>query len=254
MSSTATAYATVESNGSGKAGSLTPGIVTPEVLLAWEHSCHHYFAIKETDEAQQVGKVIYELRDPRIRSWAMTNRVRLQALTFDDFLIKFRDEWLEMGWEKKMKLRILGMRQGSTPFRDWAIEIQSLNAILTGLPSHLSSDAIRDHLTVNMTRNLVEHFDSLYPTDITVFAEWITALSRLDETLTHEQCRLVAAAQAAAQTAVRQERTQRNTTTATQRTAAAGGTSTSGGTRTKCPSLLESEKALLRANSGCFKC
>ena len=45
---------------------LTAGDITPEALRAWEMGCLQFFRQKGLAEEEQVGKVAWNLQDPRV--------------------------------------------------------------------------------------------------------------------------------------------------------------------------------------------
>jgi hypothetical protein len=247
--------ASVEYNGSGKPASLMAGSLSPEILRAWERSCVQYFKVKNIANVDKVRMVSYELKDPRMEAWIIANETHIEGLSFEDFMEELRDLWLEDGWEDVLRRRILSMRQGSKPFKDWSIEIQSLNTILVGWVSALTNAAIRDHLHVNMSEELslrVRSFLAVPPVNIDA---WITAVSKLDESL----CRKRTQALVAATTAIRLDRAQRNKDRDTRNVAAqparnSNTASSSEPTRGRVPKITESEQALLNAHEGCSKC
>jgi hypothetical protein len=99
------------------------GSLSPEVLQAWEHSCIHYFQVKAIAAGVQVRMVSYELKDSRIEAWIIANETRLEALTFVAFMDEVRSLWLEDGWEDILRRRILGVWQGTKPFKEWLVKI-----------------------------------------------------------------------------------------------------------------------------------
>jgi len=82
--------ASVEQDAPSKVPILHPGTISPAVMREFQNGCLDYFDNKEVGEEKQVRKILPGLKDPRICDWVNTDRVRIQALTFDDFMTEFR--------------------------------------------------------------------------------------------------------------------------------------------------------------------
>ena len=55
-----------EQTAANKPPLLTAGDITPEALRAWEMDCLQFFRQKGLAEEEQVGKVAWNLQDPRV--------------------------------------------------------------------------------------------------------------------------------------------------------------------------------------------
>lgn len=60
---------------------LTPGDVTPTLLVDWLSACEYYFEERETTEEKKVTKVLSGLQDPLLRDWVSSDGTRIRALT-----------------------------------------------------------------------------------------------------------------------------------------------------------------------------
>ena len=108
-------------------------------------------------------------------------------LTFDTFMIEFRASFLLDNWEEDTLSNILSLSQGNQTFWSFAISMQSKNALLVNMPSHLDTEKLRNQLQANITPYLKVccHHDKIDA--ITNFQMWLKNVRRLDELLTMER-------------------------------------------------------------------
>jgi hypothetical protein len=108
---------------------------------------------------------------------------------------EFRQQFLPDGWERKLRLSILGSKQGQRRFNDWLIEMQGANTIMIGRPGHVNDDALRDHMEANMSSPLALKCEANNTNATTDFCTWTIAVDKLDKGLMQERAAAVAAAE-----------------------------------------------------------
>ncbi|KAH7903811.1 hypothetical protein BJ138DRAFT_1020039, partial [Hygrophoropsis aurantiaca] len=172
---------TVEHVDATKPPILTAGILTPEVARAWENACLQFFQQKEIPDDKQVQRIVWGMRDARLADWYLTNKVVIDALTFAEYMVLLRDKWLEANWQSRIRQKLLSSRQNNRRFYEWAVELQSINAILRDDPAHLSNAQLRFHLEANMHPSLHEECEHEKAADELDFDRWIDLVKRLDE-------------------------------------------------------------------------
>jgi hypothetical protein len=84
-----TSVAAVEQANAKVPPSLTSGSLSPEILYQWERAANNFFRVKGVPKTDQVISVIYELKDPHIAAWTTAGGVRLETLTFAEFMEEF---------------------------------------------------------------------------------------------------------------------------------------------------------------------
>ena len=137
-----------------KPPTLTPGEVMPEQLQKWEMGCSQYFFHKDIAADDQVKRVTWGLLDPQIQQWYSVENGRLNALTFNSFMDKLRRFWLPSDWASELCLKMLSSHQGSHPFHEWVVDIQTQNSILVNDTAHMSNANLRYHFEAHMHKDL----------------------------------------------------------------------------------------------------
>jgi hypothetical protein len=69
-------------------------------------------------------------------------------------MTEFRAAYLPKDWEEDTRSDVLAMSQGAGTFWDFAVSIQSRNALLAGTASHLTKEKLRHQLEANMSKKL----------------------------------------------------------------------------------------------------
>ena len=82
-----------------------------------------------TDD-NKVASILSRLQDLCIADWAEANEETLLSISFDDFMEKLRGQALEKDWDQKIKLAIIGSKQGERLFNEWAYELKNCNVLL----------------------------------------------------------------------------------------------------------------------------
>jgi hypothetical protein len=242
--------ACVEQSNNKSPPTLTAGTVTPEVLHAWERGCFNYFRHKIVLPADQVFMVLFELKDLRMDAWAHANTTHLESLLFPAFMTELCDEFLEVGWERLLKLRIISARQGAKLFGVWLVELQNQNTLLYGRPAHLSDINPREQLEANMDSLLALKCEDNDTQSVADFRSWCSVVDKIDKSLARER----KATNALVEDAINRDRKTRGRTTYAAPGTPSSTTPASGGSRSYAPKLMDAECVLLSENGGCFKC
>jgi hypothetical protein len=145
----------VEQSVPSKVPLLHPGDISPIVMREYEDACTGYFDHKSIAEDKQVRMIAAGLKDMRIHDWFSADHACLCSLTFLDFLVEFRRNYLEDDWEETMHRELLSMMQGSASFWEFAVSVQAKNSLLTGTSSHLEEDKLHHQLEATMEETVV---------------------------------------------------------------------------------------------------
>jgi hypothetical protein len=113
---------------------LMAGVLEPEVLHRFETTTKLYFCHKKTPPEEQVAAASGWIEDNLIQNWYWLLEEKFNEMKFDNFIKEIHGKWLRCGWEKKTRQKVLGAKQGSAPFWEWALHIRQLNALLVGSP------------------------------------------------------------------------------------------------------------------------
>jgi hypothetical protein len=247
--------ARVEQVAANKPPLLTPGDVSPEALRAWEMGCRQFFMHKSVDAAEQVAKVAWGLQDPRIQDWYLNDQDRINKLSFADYLAEVRSYWLSSDWADIVRQRMLSSTQGSKPFNEWAVQVQSQNTLLRGSTSHLDDTNLRYHLESHMHADLAADYREMKVTE-TDLRKWIEIVRLLDERRLREATRQKEAVEAALRVERIRSGADKKPTSSrySTRAGSSAATSTTSRSFTRLPPLTDDERQLLRDNDGCFKC
>lgn len=229
---------------------ISAGDMTPELCYQAEKAFKGFFAHKGVKPDEQVSRCLYSFQDHRIEAWLDVQGDALVKGTFADFMAKLRLLVLAPGWEAKLKTSILGMRQGDVSFMEFYNHMASRNILLRGSPSQLPIEKIREQLEANMTaelRDQVEYEDVHLEKD---FDLWTTKVRRVDEHMQskREQDRARWGKRAALSDSSRNANVASSSTTQTTRT------ETTTKTEERPLKMTDSERDLLSANAGCYKC
>ncbi|OJA14932.1 hypothetical protein AZE42_12832 [Rhizopogon vesiculosus] len=212
---------------------LTAGLITPEIARAWEQACRQFFLQKKVPEEEQVKHIAWGMHDPRLQDWYLTEQDVIDNLSFDEYMLQLQTKWLEADWQGKVRNCLLGAQQGMRNFYEWAVELQSINALLCDDPSHLS--LLQLHEKVNEEED---------------FYKWLELVKRLDEKLQ--------------KTVMRQQQVWENyacmrgyrtsSKPSNQSSSKMESTKSYNTMNTQLHSLTTAERELLKEHTGCFKC
>jgi hypothetical protein len=257
MNSNKTPLAIVEQSSPSKVPVLTAGDISPAVMRQYENACKNYFVHKKVAGDDQVPMIVGGLMDSRVSDWIDADHARILELSFDDFLIEFKEGYLDEDWEDDMRREVLGMSQGSKSFWDYAVSLQHKNSLLHGTPSHLSEEQIRHQLGAGMEVRLSKKIGAKKVNKIENFHKWLNEVKRFDDQLRanrEEYERILKESREATRqvnTASEPNRCVPNNTNSFGNAAASSSTSVP---RKQCPALLSVECQLLKDNEGCLKC
>jgi hypothetical protein len=97
-------------------------------MHSYENACLSYFQNKDIVEEKQVHKILGGLQDSRLQDWIDIDREHFLALSFVQFMTKFRAGYLPEDWEEVTCIELLGMTQEEQSFRDFAVKVQAKNS------------------------------------------------------------------------------------------------------------------------------
>jgi hypothetical protein len=133
---------------------LTPGVLIPALLCAFQIGASQYFVQKNVPNNKCVAQVIWDLCDPHIQNWHIDNMACINALDFGDFMNEIRANSLVEGWEGVIELSILVNAQGDKPFWDWLQELQATNAFITCTYAELDEASLQTQIKANLNKTL----------------------------------------------------------------------------------------------------
>jgi hypothetical protein len=252
--------ASVEQNSPSKVPILTVGNNSPTVMRQFEHVCKNYFIHKITTD-DQVSLIIGGILDDCVTDWIIAEHKHLIALSFNVFMMDFRQNYLAEDWEEDTLRELLSMSQGTNSFWDYAIAIQSKNALLHGMTSHLPDDKLRHQIGAGMEVCLSKKVSSEKLNKILDFRKWLNEVKQCDDVLLAEREEYERIAKENHDTSRRSNYTSKPSFRCTpsnnnnsSQTAPFASTTNIPITCKQCPKLLDSECKLLNKNKGCLKC
>src|SRR5277367_4221620 len=234
---------------------MSAGEATPQRLLLLENAFGEYFIVKSIAETDQVKHILGAFKCVHIRDWIASDCARLLSLSFEEFMQELRNNYLPSDWVKTIRSNLLSMQMTkATRFWDWAQDVRALNLVLKGTTSHLDDTSLRNQLEAGLETSLRAECarDDLYK--VTVLKDWMERVKKVDERLNFERKRYreIFMEESALRSAKRPF-------SSSSRAANVSTNSSSSSSNVKrpfsrLPKLLDSEKDLLSANAGCFKC
>jgi hypothetical protein len=163
-------------------------------------------------------------------------------------MIEFRCNYLDEDWEESTRRELLSMSQGSKPFWDFAVAVQSKNSLLSGTASHLEEDKLRHQLEAAMEERLSKKCTAEKTNKIVKFKEWLSDVKHVDDLLRAERKEFEAIAKNSREAGRRQ-----NALAEPSRRFNSSASNSNAG-RKSCPKLTDMERQLLYDNEGCLKC
>jgi hypothetical protein len=163
----------------------------------------------------------------------------------------FRDAFLDKEWEDSTRREVLSMTQGQDSFWNFSIRIQAKNFLLKGTNSHLDNVKLRQQIEARLDDRLSKKCKAEKVNKVVNFRDWLAEVYHVDNNLAEDRREWEAYAKAAHETTWRNfplsEPSRRfNTQSATS--------TSSSVPRVLLLKLMDSERTLLSANDGCFKC
>jgi hypothetical protein len=164
------------------------GDITPAVMRDFEDSCNRYFDNKDVEDDKKVKKILSSFRDTRIKDWILSDKVRIQSLSFSEFMTEFRMAYLDADWEETTRQELGAMTQGKdTSFWDFAITVQARNSLLVNTLSHLDEDKLRHRLEAGMEEMLARHCMNMKVNKTMKLKEWLGEVKRQDDLMRAER-------------------------------------------------------------------
>lgn len=140
---------------------LTAGRLTPELIQRREAGCLAHFDYKKIAAEDQVARATPFLLDPLVQNWYLKDRPVYNTSSFAEFMIEFRNEFLNTNWAVRLQREIGQITQDDRPFTDFANEIMSKNAILLGTTYHMDDALLRFTLDQHMNKGLARRIENL---------------------------------------------------------------------------------------------
>ena len=236
---------------------LTAGKITPKALMLFEQNCLDYFVNAKGGIADElkVPRILSSFKDIEVLDWIASERDRLQTVTFADFMVELRHNFLPMDWEENIRSDILSSKLSSYKgFQDWARAQVVNNCVLRGTTSHFTNESLRNTLEANMGSDLRLLAKEARASEKVTLKDWI----ELMETIDAKRRKDLKRQRDYADEAIRNASSKRQQTSGGRAVRPFGSTSlqqnTNPSTTTRCPRLTDAEKDLLSAHRGCFKC
>jgi hypothetical protein len=182
-----TPMASVEQNSPSKVPILTAGNISPAIMCQFEHVCKNYFIHKKIIADDQVSLIIGGILDDRVTDWIIAEHERLIALSFNVFMMDFHQNYLAEDWEEDTLRKLLSMSQGTNSFWDYAVAVQSKNALLRGMTSHLPDDKLHHQIGAGMEVCLSKKVSSEKLNKILDFHIWLNEFKQCDNVLHTER-------------------------------------------------------------------
>ena len=178
---------------------LTKGTVSPAVLAQLIQYFNSYFHKCKIANEDKVRNILMSFEDIKIDNWIKNNQEQFltDGYSFDTFTAELRKRFLDPHWESSIVRTIVNSQM--TPhesFTTFANRVMQGNNLLIGTLSRLDTTALRSKLEINMSGYLANKITRLRPTDkehitnITVFEDWLSEISLLDEEITADLKRI----------------------------------------------------------------
>ena len=123
---------------------LSKGKITPNNVREFENHCENYYMNTKggVKDRQKVTKILGCFENPLVNDWISVNHSCLQTLTFEEFMVEFRQCWLPRNWEEDVAMRILSscLNPKQMTFEEWAAQLQTWNVALRRTNSHIDND------------------------------------------------------------------------------------------------------------------
>ncbi|RDB19148.1 hypothetical protein Hypma_014228 [Hypsizygus marmoreus] len=241
---------------------FSDGLVTPAILDDFDWYCQRYFRAKDIAAADQVGKILYCLESPRMRSWVKENEAVLSALTFPQFIARMHVKWLKPGWEADILTKLHSF-QGDKGFEAWVGEVRRANTTIADSTNHIANNKLIAHLLIRINNDLRDEYTTSDHdhclTNLTDVDEWITAVTKIDEGLQRIQAKadkvfLCAAINIGSSLGTAAAKAPKTTLNKNVVNTSASSSITSTAPGKWVGKLSEHERELLMNHQGCLKC
>jgi hypothetical protein len=194
-------------------------------------------------------------------------------MTFNEFMKEMRAKWLKSGWEVQIRRRILGAKQDTEPFWEWALNTRQLNALIVSTDHGITDDNLREQLEARMDATLCKECDSKKINEEKDLDKWLGLVKDVDEKMREERNQARADVEEIACSLIRKRtfsstgitepshhiNVQRRTPATMNDSQNENCTSASTSYKQKTgnihvPRLTDNERTLLHNNNGCTKC
>jgi hypothetical protein len=252
---------------------LTAGEISPLVMRQWEMACDDFFsASKKLETVDRVAAILPGLKDLRTRDWIATHRADLVLLSFDDFMVELRREFLPEGWDDELHAKISSSRlKVSDSFMTWINELRHLNIILRNTDYHFDDDSFRlqldslidtDLRARSKNRGIKESIEAAVDSKGMKTAEarlttWVAEMRKLADERANDTKRYKEAAESfhrAVKCESVDEMNRASKHPALSQPSRIANSSSQSSSRTRPPKLTENERMLLDKHQGCTKC
>jgi hypothetical protein len=190
------------------------------------------------------------------------NRPHLQGLTFEEFIVEFRENYLDEDWEDVTHRELLNISQGLQTFWDFAVKLQAKNSLLASTDSHLDDDKLRHQMEACMDERLSRKCAAERTNKIADFKKWMTEVKRIDDALRADRKEFENIArqtrEAGRRANVLGDPSRRHNSMPPMATPNTGASSPRTprvvDDRPRTPRLTDAERKLIFDNEGCLKC
>ncbi|KAF7759859.1 hypothetical protein Agabi119p4_11554 [Agaricus bisporus var. burnettii] len=163
---------------------ITRGILTPTILDDWQVLCQRIFSNRQVPAGDQVRRVLRSFNDLRLRNYVSEHYTYLETITFDEFMVLIRDEFLPLGWDDDILSKILQL-QGPRPFDQWVATLRNNNGLLKDTGKSLSDSRMREQIKMAMNDDIKKRYrerkDILGLESIPTLERWIARITVLAE-------------------------------------------------------------------------
>lgn len=241
--------AVIEQSAPNRPPTMGEGDVDPAILWDWFVKSENYLRHKGISGLDMVKTVAYGMGGVRAIRWLAAKGPALPSMDWDEYKTQMRALFLNNDWEHTTRMEILRLRQPSAkPFMDFALELMGKNNLLAGTDSFMNDEYMRETLEAAMEQELSRECNRENTSSIEDFQNWLNEVKRIDE---RRRARLDELAREIAKMTIK---TPVTTRTPFQRASAAQVPAPSAKPFVPIPKLLQSERELLSANGGCYKC
>ncbi|KAJ8517882.1 hypothetical protein ONZ45_g4974 [Pleurotus djamor] len=180
--------------------------------------------------------------------WISSNRAALLAMSYSRLITVFQDKMLGFQWNVKLAQSIRDMSQGSLSFGIFHNAVCSKNALLVGNEKFNSEEDLRNILHCRMDEKTRSECASLHIHDLDDFDEWLREVENVDDRLRRDRKDQRKTMLQLIQDSYRvapppsSHRTVYRAPAPEQRSGL------------QLPKITPTERVLLSAHTGCFKC
>jgi len=238
--------------------------ITPDIMCEYEDTCINFFNAKEIAADKQVRKILVGIKDHHIKNWIVVEHDALLALTFEEFMIEFRTNYLEDDWELMTHRQLLTMTQGNQTFWNFAVALQAKNSLLINTNLYLLKDKLCHQIKAGIDAKLAKKCDSEKSNKIVDFKKWLADVKCLNKGICADRVELELAMKTNCDSnrcsnALMEPSHCANNTAATASASSSNNNNNnnapaSSAANRYAPKLTDLKCQLLVDNEGCYKC